>query len=161
MTPPEDLSFTDPGLWLSQRPVTVTVRGVSMEPFLKEGDRVEVVLAERSSFGRGDLVLFQRAGEVVVHRFLQEREGRFLEKGDGQARGNWAEWPSSPGLVTALWRGAQRVDLARPPWPSQMASLGRTHLRAHRVALAAERLPGSLPGRVLLGLARRLGLLPA
>ena len=46
MTPPDDLSFTDPAVWLSDRAVTVPVRGTSMVPFLEEGDRVEVVLEQ-------------------------------------------------------------------------------------------------------------------
>jgi hypothetical protein len=121
---------------------------------------VEVTLGERASFGRGDLILFQRGDEVVVHRFLATEGERFLEKGDGQARGNWAEWPPCPGLVVAFWREGRRVDLARSPWPEQMASLGRAHLRAHRVALLAGRLPGSLPGRILTRLCRMLGVLP-
>jgi|WetSurMetagenome_2_1015567.scaffolds.fasta_scaffold09776_5 hypothetical protein len=161
MTLPEDPSFTDPAVWLSPNPVIVPVRGASMVPFLTDGDRVEVVLGERASFGRGDLILFQRGDEVVVHRFLASAGGRFLEKGDGQARGNWADWPPCPGLVVAFWREGLRVDLARSPWPEQMASLGRAHHRAHRIALLAERLPGTLPGRILNRLGRILGLLPS
>jgi hypothetical protein len=161
MTPSGDLSFTDPAVWLGSSPVVVPVSGASMAPFLKDGDRVEVTLGERSSFGRGDLILFQRGREVVVHRFLATEGGRFLEKGDAQERGNWSEWPPCPGLVVALWREGQRLDLARSPWPEQMADLGRKHLRAHRIALFAGRLPGTLPGRILLRFCRAVGVLTA
>lgn len=161
MTPSGDLSFSDPAVWLSPHPIVVPVRGSSMVPFLGDGDRVEATVGERTSFGCGDLILFQRGNEVVVHRFLATEGERFLEKGDAQARGNWAEWPPTPGLVVALWKEGRRVDLARSPWPEQMAALGRAHLRAHRIALLAGRLPGSLPGRILTRLCRMLGLLPA
>lgn len=161
MTPHEGPSFSDPAVWLSDKPIVVPVRGTSMAPFLQDGDRVEVTLGERSSFGRGDLILFQRGEEVVVHRFLGAEGNLFLEKGDAQARGNWAEWSPCPGLVVALWREGARVDLARSPWPEQMAVLGRKHLRAHRLALLSERLPGTLPGRILNRLGRIFGLPPA
>ncbi len=160
MTPSEKTSFSDPAVWLSDKPIIVPVRGTSMAPFLKDGDRVEVTLGERSSFGRGDLILFQRGEDVVVHRFLASESDRLLEKGDAQARGNWSAWPRCPGLVVALWREGDRTDLARSPWPEQMAALGRKHLRAHRLALLSERLPGALPGRILHRLGRLFGLLP-
>ena len=148
------MSRADPSLWLSDRPVTVAVAGVSMAPFLLEGDHVDVLLAEPRAFHCGDLIVFLRAGDVVVHRFLANRDGRFLEKGDAQARGNWAEWPADVGRVVARRRGESRLDLMAPPWPSRMARQGRGHLRAHRLAVFADKVPGGLPRRTLLRLGR-------
>ncbi len=148
------MSPADPSLWLSDRPVTVAVAGVSMAPFLLEGDQLEVLRAEPPSFHCGDLIVFLRAGDVVVHRFLVSRDGRFLEKGDAQARGNWAEWPADVGRVVARRRGESRLDLMALPWPSLMARLGRGHLRAHRLAVFADKVPGALPRRILLRLGR-------
>ena len=125
-----------------------------MVPFLEEGDRVEVVRAAPGDLIRGDLIVFLRAGEVVVHRFLAARGDLFLEKGDAQGRGNWAPWPEALGKVMALWKAEERHDLAEGSWPQRMAALGRTHLRAHRTAVIAEKLPGSLLRRVFLRLCR-------
>ena len=145
----------DPSLWLSDQPVTIPVKGVSMAPFLEEGDRVEVVRAAPGDLRAGDLIVFMRNGEVVVHRFLAARRGLFLEKGDGQGRGNWAPLPEALGRVVGLWKAEERLHLTTDPWPSRMASLGRRHLRAHRNAVFAENLPGTLLRRVFLRLCQR------
>ena len=125
-----------------------------MAPFLEEGDRVEVVRAAFGDLNAGDLIVFPRGGEVVIHRFLAARNGLFLEKGDGQSRGNWAPWPAALGLVRALWKLEERFDLAGGSWPRRMAALGHEHLRAHRASAFAEKLPGTLLRRVFLRLCR-------
>ncbi|MGC8723070.1 MAG: S24/S26 family peptidase [Acidobacteriota bacterium] len=89
----------DSSLWLSAPPVTVELRGASMEPLLSEGDRVEVVLAAREELKAGDLVVFRRGEERVVHRFLKGLPGGFLEGGPNRP------WP--PPRVAAQ-------DLAAP-----------------------------------------------
>jgi hypothetical protein len=144
----------DPSLWLSDQPVTILVKGISMAPFLEEGDRVEVVRASPGDLRDGDLAVFLRGDDVVVHRFLAARGGLFLEKGDGQSRGNWAPWPDALGRVVALWQAEERLHLSADPWPARMAALGRTHFRAHRAAVFAEKLPGTLLRRVFLRLCR-------
>lgn len=159
MIPSDDFPLTDPALWLSEQPITITVRGISMAPFLREGDRVEVARVEPASLKRGDLVVFLRGREVVVHRFLLVRGDRFLEKGDSQPLGNWSEWPVAVGRVLALRRDNERTDLSAPPWPRRMASLGGKQLRGHRIGLLAQRLPGAFARRVCLGVCRRMGLL--
>ena len=125
-----------------------------MVPFLEEGDRVEVVRAAPRDLIPGDLIVFQRAGEVIVHRFLATRHGLFLEKGDAQGRGNWAPWPTALGKVMALWKAEDRCDLAEDAWSRRMNALGRKHLRAHRASAFAEKLPGSLLRRIFLRLCR-------
>lgn len=154
MTSDQDLSYRDPSLWLSDQPVTIPVKGISMAPFLEEGDRVEVVRAAPGDLRAGDLIVFLRSGELVVHRFLAARGGRFLEKGDGQGRGNWAPWPDALGRVVVLWKADERLDFGADPWPQRMAALGRVNLRAHRASATAERLPGTLLGRIFLRLCR-------
>ena len=158
--PVDPRTFRDPASWLSGQAVTLTVSGISMVPFLLDGDRVDVVSAGPSEMAAGDLLVFLRGEEVVVHRFLAARKGLFLEKGDAQSRGNWAPWPAGFGRAVALWRGGERLDLLRPPWPLQMAALGRAHLRGHRLNRLAETLPGAFARRLFLGLCRRSGLLP-
>lgn len=148
------VQYRDPSLWLSDQPVMIPVKGISMAPFLEEGDRVEVVRATPGDLKAGDLMVFLRGDEVVVHRFLAVRGGLFLEKGDSQGRGNWAPWPDALGRVVALWKAEERLHLSANPWPARMASLGRTHLRAHRAAIFAEKLPGTLLRRVFLRLCR-------
>jgi hypothetical protein len=142
----------DPSLWLSVLPVTVEIRGLSMEPFLSEGDRVEVVLAAREGLQPGDLVVFRRGDETVVHRYLKGLPERFLEKGDGQTCGNWHPWPAQMGRVTAIRRGKLRSPLDSPPAAAALRRAARRHLWRHRVGRIALGLPGDLPRRMLLRL---------
>lgn len=149
---------TGPDLWLGDRPVSILVRGRSMEPFLREGDRVEAVAVPPGGLRPGDLLVFEKGGEATVHRLLAVRGDLFLEKGDGQATGTWLPWPRTVGRVVALWREGQRVDLHLPPWPRRMAFLGRLHRWRHGAGRLSARLPGTLLPRLALGLLRRLPL---
>lgn len=155
MTAEQHFPHRDPALWLSDQPVTITVTGLSMTPFLQEGDRVEAVRASSGDLKVGDLMVFLRGDEVVVHRFLTARGDLFLEKGDGQSRGNWAPWPAVLGRVTAHWRAEERVEFSQGPWPLRMTELGRANLRTHRVSTFAEKLPGTFLRRVFLRLFQR------
>lgn len=151
---------SNPALWLSDKPVVVLVRGVSMVPFLAEGDRVEVVRAAPSDFTRGDLIVFLRAGEVVVHRVLTREGAGFLEKGDGQPKGNWAPWPEAAGRVVALWKGENRSNLTEGAWPRRMTDLGKKNLRIHRIHSFGDRIPGRYLRRGFIRLFRPLLAVP-
>jgi len=129
-----------------------------MEPFLRDGDRVEAVAVSPGGLTPGDLVVFEKGGEAIVHRLLAVRGGLFLEKGDGQGTGSWLPWPKTVGRVVALWREGRRVDLLAPPWPRRMAFLGRLHRWRHAAGTLSSRLPGTLLPRLAPGLFRRLPL---
>ena len=62
----------------NDRPLTLSIRGVSMAPLLLEGDRVTFVTSPTLS--KGDVVLLRDKGhkEFIVHRYL----GNGLFKGD-------------------------------------------------------------------------------
>lgn len=144
----------EPGIWLSHTPVTVVVTGSSMEPFLREGDRVELVLGDRLELQPGMIVAFRREDGVVVHRLLSARPDRMLEKGDAQGLGCWRPWPDAVGRAVAAWRGGRRDDLASSESLAVSRRIARAERRRHRLHAAAASLPGSLPGRILLRLAR-------
>ncbi len=143
------------GLWLTDEPVRVTVSGSSMEPALRNGDTVEVVRAARDEVRRGDLVVFERDGEVTVHRFLAREGERFLEKGDAHALGAWHPWPEVLGRVVAC--GPAGASSMATPLPARLQrSLGRRHLLRHVLTDRAGSLPGTPLRRAALGLLRRI-----
>jgi hypothetical protein len=157
--PPISLDkLKDPAFWLSEIPTSVAVKGSSMEPFLKDGDVVEVVRTSRADLFPGQLLVFLREGTVVVHRLLVIREERFLEKGDAQPLGTWVVWPEALGLVLAITREGEteRVQMDQPPWPEALRRQGARHLKVHRVHHFAVHLPGSLVRRAFLKVARTL-----
>jgi hypothetical protein len=68
--------------WLQDRIFRLKVTSGSMSPVLKPGDfvKMEIVLPER--LRRGDIVVFQRDGDLVTHRLVSTSAHSFLTKGD-------------------------------------------------------------------------------
>jgi hypothetical protein len=143
-------------LWLTGEPVCVSVSGTSMEPTLRTGDRVEVVRASREELLPGDLVVFERAGEVTVHRLLAMREERFLEKGDAHPLGVWHPWPEILGKVVAVSREGPGISTPEPFLAGYQRKLGRRHFLRHALTVRASSLPSAPFRRLALGLLRRL-----
>ena len=151
----------DPAFWLSSTPTSAAVKGSSMEPFLKDCDVIEVVRASKGDLFPGQLLVFLREREIVTHRLLESRPDRFLEKGDAQSLGNWQPWPEALGVVVAVTREgeSERVQLDQSPWPEALRRAAARHLKIHRIQRCASLLPGSLPKKAFLKLARLAGWL--
>lgn len=62
------------------------VRGGSMRPLMQAGDRVLISRVAAESIACGDIIVFRRGSNMIVHRLLKKRrngEGNyFIEKGD-------------------------------------------------------------------------------
>lgn len=89
-----------------QRAVPVPVSGVSMRPFLREGDTVFLdPLPEK--LRPGDIILFTRpTGQYVLHRIAAVRkDGTLLMQGDAQ---QWQETVNDPARVCGIVSGANR-----------------------------------------------------
>jgi hypothetical protein len=96
-------------------------RGVSMGPFIRHGDVVEIQAVDPARVRHGDVILFQdREGHVFAHRVLRlvradEREV-LITKGDALAQ---CDGPVSTGQllgrVMAVERGRRRIRLDRFP----------------------------------------------
>jgi hypothetical protein len=101
------------GRMASEKPVTITVRGACMEPWLSDGDRVEV--RRRRRYWPGDVVAFQdRRGPLVVHRLLGWRPARgglrLLTQADAAARADSSiPWSRVVGRVQAPVPWSQRL----------------------------------------------------
>lgn len=69
---------------------TLTVTGYSMSPTLKHlRDQVYLVSPSRRKIQRGEIVFFRRKdGACILHRILQEKDGRLVINGDAQL---WTE----------------------------------------------------------------------
>lgn len=96
--------------WLGGPALYIFIRGDSMLPVHSNGDLV-VVMA-RQEYAAGDAVAYQipagdiGEGHVVVHRIVEETDGRYVMQGDN----NPSRDPSRP--LRADLRG--RVELALP-----------------------------------------------
>ena len=96
---------------------TIPFKGRSMEPYLKEGDRIRLAPAGRVR--RGDVVLFRYGGEHLLHRFLGRRRGRWEMRGDACRTSERVSSEDIVGRLKAVypprrdWRGL-RMRLS--PW---------------------------------------------
>ena len=95
----------NPLKYLTAEPTRIRVSGNSMLPFLEEGDEVGVVSAGKVDFLPGDLIVFDRRGDLIVHRVIKVCEDSFLEMGDNQRNGSWWEWQDRLGKVVSLVKG--------------------------------------------------------
>ena len=94
----------------------VSVRGHSMWPLLRDGDKARVAHG-LGKLKRGDIVAYQRNGELIIHRLIGIARGagapRFLIKGDNVSVCDPAVRPGKVlGRVVALQRAGKwrRLD---------------------------------------------------
>jgi hypothetical protein len=107
--------------------LTCRVRGISMQPLLADGERVE--LARERRYWPGDVVaLVSPGGHPLVHRLLgfYPRRGRWL----AVTRGDAAPAADSPVPLSALLgrvvaAEGRRSGLAPVPWSARLLACGR------------------------------------
>jgi signal peptidase I len=59
------------------------VKGGSMYPFIKSGDRIELEPVKNGSFiKKGDIILFRKNNYFYVHRVIKKKGQNFITKGD-------------------------------------------------------------------------------
>jgi hypothetical protein len=87
---PEFLAILLRDLTAEGKPVEIPVRGSSMRPWLRDGDRVRLVPMTAEEMRVGDVVVRVNTAGPVIHRFVgrwPSRQGwRLLTKGDGAPR---------------------------------------------------------------------------
>ncbi len=97
----------------ANKEISLTVKGSSMEPLLKEGDAVTVCLIQPDQIKKGDMIAFRQNGCVIIHRLLKKRKNGdtwlYCQKGDNLNGWGWIPEDSIIGKVTALRRSSGRV----------------------------------------------------
>lgn len=78
--------------YLTNTPIKIKVNGISMKPFLTEGEFVFVKKVSFNEIKEGDLVVFRRNEENIVHRVVIKEKNRFYEAGDNQLVGCWVDF---------------------------------------------------------------------
>jgi hypothetical protein len=98
------------------KPLRFRARGVSMSPFIKDGDVVTVAPLEGAAPRTGDIAAFLHpaTGQVVIHRIVREKSGQFHLKGDnaGEIDGAFSV-EKFLGIVTRVERAGAAVRLGR------------------------------------------------
>jgi len=102
----EDAMLLDAAL--DAGPLALSVRGVSMRPWLRAGDAVLLV---RRAPRPGDVALVRVSGRLVLHRLVRRRGGRWLVRGDARpCADGWV----GPEAVLAVATGRRRRG--EGPW---------------------------------------------
>lgn len=97
----------------------ITVTGMSMYPFLREGkDSVELSKTDFSKIRRGNIVLALRNnGQYFLHRIYKKTEDSFYMMGDAQT---WIDGPYMPSqliaIVTKIWRRDKVIECSSIGW---------------------------------------------
>ena len=69
----------------ARKPFEITVTGISMQPLMREGDTVTV--QSQGEYEVGDILVFNyKQGELLAHRLLLKKDGKYFCKGDNSFR---------------------------------------------------------------------------
>jgi signal peptidase I len=94
------------------------VSGNSMAPLIHPGDRVLVVSVPVERVCLGDIIVFKRNGDLIVHRVLKKLctadNVRFMEKGDGTRVSGLVGGDAVVGRVNMIQGKAKRLNLSSP-----------------------------------------------
>ena len=138
----------------------------SMWPLIVEGDRVLVERTPREEVGFGDIVVFHRAGQLIVHRVVgkQNVRGReyFPEKGDNNLWAGLVPPSDVIGRVRAIEISGKMIWINSPRARLLQRILALNSYLTWRLWSFGQRvLPSGVKERVLGRRARRLFRLPA
>lgn len=108
------VALTNAALRLWQRtgaPLLLPVTGTSMLPLLRPGNQIAVT-SGRHLYPIGTIIVFQQAGQLVVHRVVRRLDGgRWLTKGDNGPVDAPVCAADIVGVVTAIYQGGRRLAL--------------------------------------------------
>ncbi len=133
------------------KPLRFRARGLSMSPFIKDGDVVTVRPLAGARPRTGDIVAFLHpaTGKAAVHRIVGECSGLFSLKGDNTPGADGAlSLDEILGTVCRIERSGKSVLLGRRPGRAVIASLSRSGLLTKAlgaVRKASSRRPGGSP----------------
>jgi len=126
------------GRALAAGPLVIEARGVSMRPWLRPGDRVQL---ETRPPRLGDVALVRSSGRLVLHRLRRRRGRHWLVQGDARPRPDgWIEADAILGVAVARARAAApgrwaRMDGAGQRWLALVAAPLLDTLRRGRARL--------------------------
>jgi signal peptidase I len=99
--------------------VSLRVYGSSMLPWVRPGDIATIRKISLEQLRCGDLVLYRRAGQLIVHRIVEKRGSlgavRYIAKGDAHLHSDGVmERDEFLGRVVRIVRGSKCIDLDAP-----------------------------------------------
>lgn len=113
--------------------------GPSMTPTLARPDVLEVVSPARKGIVAGDVVVFRRGEDLIVHRVVEVTPGGIRTRGDNNCRDDpHLQSPADVlGVVVAAWRGERRRKVPGGGWGRIVSIYARSRNAAAQGAAKA------------------------
>ncbi|KEQ28184.1 S24/S26 family peptidase [Pedobacter antarcticus] len=97
--------------------VTIPVKGTSMLPFLKDGNRVSLKSFHVSELTKGIIVLANVKGEMILHRVVKYDSTKIYLAGDGNvAAHEVVNYDDVVAIAHTVYRGETEVKLNQRKW---------------------------------------------
>lgn len=87
------------------------IRGVSMEPMLRQNRDLVVIRTLSSRPEKYDAVLYKRGENYVLHRIIRVCEDHYLIRGDNTYRLEYVPFAAVLGVLTAFTRKGRQHDV--------------------------------------------------
>ena len=99
-----------------------TAHGMSMSPFIRDGNRVELKGIQKVSVG--DIVAAEKDGRLLVHRVVKNRRDAVLLKGDHMKKTDgWFAKKDLIGQVSGVWHKEAPQPIGIFRWNKTVAVL--------------------------------------
>lgn len=118
ITIPNQLLFEQVLSYIKQgKYVTIPVKGTSMLPFLKEGNRVSLKSFHAGNLTKGIIVLANVNGQMILHRVVRYDNTRIYLAGDGNvANHEVVGYGDVVAMAFCAYRGKTEVKLDQRWW---------------------------------------------
>jgi len=106
--------------------------GVSMTPFIKNGDTLTIkLLSKNDAIRTGDIVVVKQIDKkkIIVHRIIKTKETRYYIKGDNKIRSDgWFPQKAIIGVITEIKRESGKRIAHSPLYNLIIAHLSKTRI---------------------------------
>lgn len=118
ITIPNKLLFEQVLSYIKQgKYVTIRVKGSSMLPFLKEGNRVSLKSFHAGDLTKGIIVLANVHGQMILHRVVRFDKTKIYLAGDGNvAKHEAVNYGDVIATALSVYRGETEVKLNQRRW---------------------------------------------
>ncbi|MBQ6361731.1 MAG: S24/S26 family peptidase [Lachnospiraceae bacterium] len=127
------------------------IRGISMEPMLRQGRDLVVIRVPSSRLKKYDTALYRRGDSYVLHRVLAVKDGYYLIRGDNTYVPETVPDSAVIGVLTSFRRKGKEISADDPAYRfyarfwHAIYPLRVLRIRFRRSAAAALRKLGVLP----------------
>ena len=127
------------------------IKGVSMNPMLRQNSDLEIIEAPSSRLEKYDVALYRRGSDYVLHRVINVLEDRYLIRGDNTYAPETVYDSSVIGVLTSFQRKGRYHDVKEPAYRLYVYfwqfiyPLRYAFVRLRRAAVSTARRIGILP----------------